>query len=300
MFFSTIIITSNHNNFFEIEIAKKGIKVFDLYRGNSFFLRNLRGFWFKCGFPFSHIWFNKYILKLNVENIIIFDSLVIDKYLDWLYKKKHSSRIILWYWNPFKKSLNHSVGDTINIERWSYSKNDSLKFDLKYNTQFYFKSIHLPMLEIEYDVFFVGRDKGRLSELLKLENYLNELGIKTNFHITPDRKKNRYKNKYYKKVISYKKVLSLIAQSKVILDYLANPYEDITLRVMESIFLKKKIITNSQIIELYDFYCKENIFVLGKDNIQDLPNFINSEYMKVDNNIIENYEFSNWLNRFNL
>ena len=47
-----------------------------------------------------------------------------------------------------------------------------------------------------------------------------------------------------------------------------------------------------------DFYCKDNIFIIGKDDINDLAEFINRPYKEVDSEIVDQYDFSSWLNRF--
>jgi hypothetical protein len=105
-------------------------------------------------------------------------------------------------------------------------------------------------------------------------------------------------NPMYKKPISYDDVLVKIGKSKAILDYLSDPSDGLSLRPMESIFHKKKLITNSKLIANYDFYRPQNIFILGRDNLSDLPEFLNSPYEEIDKEIIEKYDFKNWLNRF--
>ena len=63
-------------------------------------------------------------------------------------------------------------------------------------------------------------------------------------------------------------------------------------------FLERKLITNNTDIKNYDFYNHDNIFILGEDNINEIKEFINKPYKKIDQDIIDYYDFDQWLNRF--
>ena len=67
---------------------------------------------------------------------------------------------------------------------------------------------------------------------------------------------------------------------------------------MEALFLERKLITNNTDIKNYDFYNHDNIFILGEDNINEIKEFINKPYKKIDQDIIDYYDFDQWLNRF--
>ena len=98
--------------------------------------------------------------------------------------------------------------------------------------------------------------------------------------------------------ITYEELIKLIGQSKSIIDIVSNNQKGLTLRVMESIFFKKKLITNNESIKEYDFYNPNNIFILQFDDIKNLKSFINSEYDELDKRILEKYEFETWVNSF--
>lgn len=74
--------------------------------------------------------------------------------------------------------------------------------------------------------------------------------------------------------------------------------EGLTLRVMESIFFEKKLITNNKKIINYDFYTPENIYILDDlINIDylDIIKFINTPFQKMEERIIKKYTFEFWL-----
>ena len=67
---------------------------------------------------------------------------------------------------------------------------------------------------------------------------------------------------------------------------------------MESIFLKKKLITNNKNVKNFKFYNKNNIFIIGIDKWENLEEFLNKKYHDIDRKILEKYDFKNWLDRF--
>ncbi|HCF38843.1 MAG TPA: hypothetical protein DER56_07285 [Thermosipho africanus] len=93
-------------------------------------------------------------------------------------------------------------------------------------------------------------------------------------------------------------MLTKIGKSKAILDILSNPNDGLSLRPMESMFHRKKLITNSLLISNYDFYRSQNIFILGEDDLNKLPEFLNSPYEDIDEELIKKYDFKSWLSRF--
>ena len=74
----------------------------------------------------------------------------------------------------------------------------------------------------------------------------------------------------------------MLSQSNCILDYNQEGQVGLTLRPMEALFLEKKLITNNKDIKNYDFYNPSNIFILGENNIEDIKEFINKPYEKVE------------------
>jgi hypothetical protein len=58
------------------------------------------------------------------------------------------------------------------------------------------------------------------------------------------------------------------------------------------------LITNDKSIVNRDFYRKENIFIIGRDEFNELPSFVSSPYLEINRKIVQKYEFEDWLNRF--
>ncbi len=277
-------------------MKKQGYNCCMIYKKqNVFFLRTLRRLWHKLRIPFESIWFDKEILKYNGK-MVIFESLCNPTYVKWLRKKKPDADIVFWYWNIAKNTVSPDSLNNAWCRKWSFARLDCKKYGMQFNPLPYFKEMIIEPQEKIYDVVFVGKDKGRLSALLELKCSFENLGLKVKFVITPT---NGYtKHSEYSPSISYMESVKLNAQSKAVLDYIEINNSGQSLRVIEALFQREKIITNSILVSDYDFYCPENIFILGKDNLEDLPAFLNTPYKDISPEIIAQYDFDTIIRRF--
>ena len=225
----------------------------------------------------------------NIEEIIIFDNAYNNQLAKYIKRKNKDIKIILWYWNSLIEYGNENIAknDEYIDEIWTYNKFDAQKNNLKVNTQFYSKELSIED-NIQQDIVFMGREKGRKQELNALKEKFNELNLNSEFLIIEKESD----------LISYDEYLKMIAKSKCILDYGMLDYCGLSLRPLEALFFERKLITNNKDIVNYDFYNKDNIFILGIDEINNLPNFLNSPYKKIDKKIIEKYDFDSWISRF--
>ena len=243
----------------------------------------------------------KLLIKLNIvplgkwkdsitkyNEFIIFESMYNPKVAELIKKKNKNSKIILYFWNPINENNKNFLKDNNIDEFWTFDKNDSEKYHMKYNPQFYTKKVEIEEKDKEKDVVFLGRPKNRRNSIESFRKQLEKRGVTTNFKLIDNEKD----------FITYEQYLNMVASSKCILDYSQEGQVGLTLRPLESMFLKKKLITNNEDIENYDFYSKNNIFIINKDDMKNINEFINSPYEEVDEKIVENYDFEQWLKRF--
>ncbi|MBR5203559.1 MAG: hypothetical protein IKW45_09885 [Clostridia bacterium] len=267
-----------------------------MYKNNkSFIHRTLRRLCHKLHLPFEQFWFDKSILNYDGK-IVVFEPLCTPTYMKWLRKNKPDADIVFWYWNIAKNTVSP---DTIKPEwcrKWSFARLDCKKYGMEFNPLPYFNELVLEPQEKKYDIIFVGKDKGRLPALLEFKQTFDKMNLKTKFIISPT---NRYtKHPEYSPSIKYMESVQLGMQSKAILDYIEINNSGQSIRVIESLFQKEKIITNSILISDYDFYCPENIFILGQDKLEDLPSFLNTPYKEIDPAIVKQYDFDCVIKRF--
>lgn len=82
--------------------------------------------------------------------------------------------------------------------------------------------------------------------------------------------------------------------SRCVLDSAQAGQLGLTIRVLEALGAKKKLITTNEDIVNYDFYRPENIYVYkGKIDLDDV--FFKEEYKEVDKEVYEKYSLRSWL-----
>lgn len=119
----------------------------------------------------------------------------------------------------------------------------------------------------EYDVFFLGKDKGRLKELLYLYDFLTGKGFSCLFIINDvDVDTMVFRSGIvYNKTVSYQQNIDYVKKSKAIINILQPGSDGITLRDKEAIALNKVLITNSEYIKKFDFYTEDKFILI--DNL---------------------------------
>lgn len=290
-----------------LNARRRGMRTGRLYKNVSLAMKLFRKLHIIFGLPGFSMWFDNWKFSINsYDTIIIQDSTLIEPVVRYIRKKNKNIRIIVWYWNPVAKSINPGRFVDCNVEIWSFDEDDCKKHNLMYNTQYYFNDVEINTSEIKQDVFFVGGDKGRIEDLIKFQKIISQIHISSYFHITSGAgsfhgalfSKNKKFSDYYKQKISYDEVLEYIGKSKAILDYVSEGQTGLTIRPLEALFFRKKLITNDVSIIDRDFYERKNIFVIGKDDINELPLFLSEPFMDVEKNIRDKYDFKEWMERF--
>lgn len=273
-------------------IEKQGIKVYSPYHGDGLPLRIFREICFRIPILPKVIWYNQKPLRTSPKYIHIIDVNITVHYLKWIQSKFPEAQINFIYDNMVGKARNitpDSVPKGIRV--WTYDDYDSKKYHIRLTKNYWVNEDRKkPKNKPEYDVFFVGKDKGRGEKLLELEKKLNGMGLKTKFIITKDGKLSKEKP-YYQQPISYDEVIDFDAKSRAILNITMDNQEGVTMRDMESLLLGVKLITTNRNIRNKDLYNKNNVFILGEDNLDELPYFLNTESIDVWTGIKENHTF---------
>jgi hypothetical protein len=248
------------------------------------------------GLSKSHLFFGDWKDQICNFDLFIITvsrySLEIAKYI----RQRSNKKIIHWYWNTV--STQHVDPDKIrgyDAELCSFDENDCKCYQMNYLSTYYFSTIHLKQNKIVQDIFFVGADKGRLDKLLEWKKIFEDQGLKVNYHITASSELKKIGTYLFQPNILYTEVLVGISKSRAILDYVQAGQTGLTQRPLEAFFHKKKLITNNANIIKYDFYNEGNIFILDRDNVDSLKEFIYSPYIEIDQKIVEKYDFGNWI-----
>lgn len=139
----------------------------------------------------------------------------------------------------------------------------------------------------QYALFFVGYDKGRGQKIEDLKMYLDHCGLKYYFKIIASGKR-----------MEYAEYLTVLNDSGAILEVVQEGQSGVSMRTMESLFYEKKLVTTNRSVKEYEFYNPKNVFILGEDSLEELPQFLKSEYEQIPRRIVEQYDFKQWVSRF--
>lgn len=243
--------------------------------------------------PGKSLWLGDWSRDLDAAGTVVLadggNSENVARLIHYKYPEK---RIVLWYRNSIEASGEPSKDIMSFCELWSFDHADCERYGFRYNPQFYGGNPSYEPHELEWDVFFVGQDKGRKDQLLRIETRLREAGLSTRFCIVG------YNSGY----LSYEQVLDFVSRSRAILDVQASWQDGMTLRPLEALFYRKKLITNSGAYAKSDLYDGENSFVLDRDDWADIRDFVRSDYVVAPNRdaLIHEYGIEGWLERFDI
>ena len=248
-------------------------------------------------------YFNKKLINSGADLIIVFDSEAYSKQvLNYLKECNKNSRLIFWYWNMCDYSFNYkSVPDGYEI--WSYCKSDCEKYNFKHNTTFFSETAILSLkansesVEIpRYDFVFIGKNKKRKKMLLSFEKRIKPKNF--SFYKILVRDRNFYlPGKNRRPPMSYAEYVATESIGKCIVDCCINQDAGFSLRPLEALVLKKKLITNCKEL-LSSSLCKYgNVFSMN-DDLNTIESELKKEYSDVPREIIDYYLADNWIKRF--
>lgn len=150
---------------------------------------------------------------------------------------------------------------------WSFDEGNCKSYSLKHYSQFVrkFPLQHTPVPAI--DLLFVGRDKGRKSIVDELQASLSAAGFTVYIKFTGGGVK----------LIPYQDYLSLLANSKCLLDITQEGQNGLTLRPIEAAIYGKKLITTNASIKNTALYNANNVLILTAATTTDeIAGFLNS------------------------
>lgn len=276
----------------------------DLYYSNSMFNRVVRKVILKAGLPLKKLIFNEWTEHLEqADAIIVFETGNIGEIVRWIRKRCPEKRIIVWYRNPVEKTVSvDEVKGIPGVEIWSFDPADCIRYGLRYNTQFFFRENLVPPeppADAGPDVLYVGLDKNRAGTLHGLKTFFDERNISSEIHLV--RAKDSVGNPWfpYQRSLKYREVVSKVSGTKAVIDLVSEGQSGLTLRPLEALLYRKKLITDMKSIIDFKIYDPKNVFILGVDDPEKLPAFISSPFDDAGYEVKGDYYFmENWLDRF--
>ncbi len=301
-----VIFSQGYEKKYPLEIERlnsiDGVYAADDFRHHNLILRILRRIHILSKLPGINIWFGRWRNFLpECDTLICMTHQYSPYILCWVKKHYPNIKCINYFWDEVDVS-GYPIVKTEDFENWSFCRWDCQKYGFYYNPQFYVNSIHLPDVEVEYDVVFVGADRNgqskyRIDELnkcLKLfqkENLTSFIWFVSDIPDVPEnigRKRRLSENEY----------LLATAKAKAVLELVDPRTPWMTMRPLLALANGKKVITNNISIQEEKFYSKANVFISGYDSDEHLNEFIHSPFEKIPEDRLHYYEASEWIERF--
>lgn len=254
------------------------------------------------------------LVKNQIFNylLVINNSLLDSNIISRLVKKNKSlkSIILLWdsvkniKWNDFENYLNHFE------YRYSFDHRDCLEYsdlNLKHRPNFYHPVIDTLeiILKPKYEIASVmSAQPNRLRYINGIDNKYPDLKKSFYIHLNKFISIPAYiinhnvfiKPKYIKlNRLDIKHSLELLNNSESVLDIPANNQYGLPFRSIDSIGLKKKLITKNSDVLKYDFFHPDNVLIIQPEKIDAVKDFLNVPYRPLDESIREKYSLNFWI-----
>lgn len=222
----------------------------------------------------------------------------------------NSSIYILYQWDSVEGYKPNTKLFELFDKKFTFDSEDAQKYDnFKLLPLFYIDIYkNIKNNSIKYDMCFIG--SGHTDRYLVIEKIKNSLGkdkkIFTFYRLGSKltylfRKifDKRMKKASYKEFsfesLSQVQVVDYISKSNIVIDIENSIQSGLTMRTIEMLGAKKKLVTTNKNIKNYDFYHPNNIFVIDRNNPVIDKDFIEKPYIELDKEIYDKYYIKNWL-----
>lgn len=221
-------------------------------------------------------------------------------------------RVILYMWDSIQNKIGTKKYLPYCHRIFTFDPLDKLYDDrISFCSLFYLNEYALisPGLEYKYDLSFVGTaHSDRVNLANNVKKQVESFGgrVYTFFYLQskklfiyrwltdPNFRKTKVSDFQYIP-LSSEKTMELFGSSKVILDIQHPRQSGLTMRTLEVLGSRRKLITTNKEVAKYDFYNPQNILIIDRNNPEIPQGFMNSPYVPIEENIYKKYSLDGWL-----
>jgi hypothetical protein len=223
------------------------------------------------------------------------------------------AKFVLYQWDsqtnfPYIKQVQKFFDKCYSFDRRDIKETPTLKFLPLFYSRTYEEIGMKSNKDFKYDFCFVGTAHPKKYKFINMmSEQLKEVYPKQFIYyffpspivyfyrkvMNEELRKAKY-NEFHYVPLKGKEMDEIYIASRCVLDSAQAGQLGLTIRVLEALGARKKLITTNEDIVNYDFYCPENIY-LYTEKI-DLNNvFFKKEYKEVDKEVYEKYSLRSWL-----
>jgi len=237
-----------------------------------------------------------------------------------LKNKNPNIKTIIYYWDSFYNWKSSYTIDWFDY-RYSFDRIDCLRYkNLSYLPLFYINNPLADRQEIKYELLYIGSfspfSLNRIFWLKKICKEIQKNNIKAYIYLYCPKIKTSLKEILYcvtnisyflyaffsiifrnepfmfHEKLSLTIIKNIVRESKCQLDIPVVNQSGVSIGVLEAIANGNKIITTNKNIKYDKFYREENIYILNKNNMNGINDFIKINYVPMD---ISYLKIENWL-----
>lgn len=238
-----------------------------------------------------------------------------EKMIEQLKKSQPNAKYVLYQWDsqknfPYIKKVQKYFDKCYTFDKEDASDNENLEFLPLFYSRQYEEMAKKKVGKFKYDFCFVGTAHPKkykfINEMsLQLKNVFPNQYI---YFFFPSRivyfyrkirnkelRKAHYKEFHYIP-LDASEMDEVMTQSRCVLDSAQAGQVGLTIRAIEALGAKKKLITTNPDILNYDFYREENVYVYNGEFDLEAP-FFKERYKEIESQVYEKYSLRNWLQR---
>lgn len=224
-----------------------------------------------------------------------------------------NSVFIRYFWDSVENY--NDVGKVSNFFNYIYTfdPNDSIKYGYTFLPLFYTRSYEniadadVPQM---YDLMFAGTvHSDRYTFISSITSQIKQMGGSCySWFFLPskilyykmkvqDKKMRKAKITEFSFVpMSRSELMDCYLKSRIQVDIQHPKQTGLTMRTIETLGAKKKLITTNHLVQEYDFYRPENILIVDRENPVIDDEFLKSQWKEIPDDLYEKYSLRSWLN----
>jgi len=216
-------------------------------------------------------------------------------------KSRYLNSKIVWFNQDLVKTHNRILEQIDSIKNrfdlvLSFDYDDCKEYNMIYHPLVFTDVTNKYKSKIENDIYFLGKAKNRLSDILKVYSFLKSMNLKLDFNLVgvPHDQQIFQNEINYIDSMSYDDNLRHVARSRCLLEVMQKTGTGFTSRTNEAICFGKKILTNNTMIKNAPFYNSNYISEFDDQFIFD-EEFL----LKIPDDIEVNYQYKNEISPIN-
>lgn len=250
--------------------------------------------------------------KLSNNNYdFIFSNTFLPKKIIQMYRKTFPNAKSILYLDDSIKNLS-GVEHTFDCYHFVYSfdRDDCEKYKLLFRPLFFSDYFSLTASKTkEYDICFIGTiHSDRLKIIDAIDSFCKENNLSFFkycylpskllyfYYFFTKKEFRKHKPSFFKyNQLTNLETANFVNKSKTVLDIEHPKQTGLTMRTIESIGSKTKIITTNLDVSTYDFYNQNNVFLIERVNPKLEKSFFCSPFMNLDKDSYYFYSLSGWI-----